>query len=363
MSSPARRRPAHRRQGRFGAAGRPGPGASIAPGLRRWSRICCGCAQRGQQVILVSSGAIALGRRQLELRRDRCDSRRARPPRRSARSAWRTPTRSCWRTGRHGGAGAADAGGQRAAPALSERARDAGGAAGARGAAGHQRERHGGHGRDPLRRQRPAGRAGRADGRRRLPGAAVGRRGLFTADPEQGPGRAVHRTRAADHARKSRRWRAARPPTWARAAWRPRSWPRRSRSPPAATCASPRDTRRIRCGGIEEGARCTWFVPTATPVAARKQWIAGTLRPAGRDHHRCGRAEGAAGRARACCRPASSRRAGASTGATPSASSAPDGTRGGARHQRLFRRRCGPHHGPQVRARSKASWAFAAAMS
>ncbi|HKZ72585.1 MAG TPA: glutamate 5-kinase [Steroidobacteraceae bacterium] len=32
---------------------------------------------------------------------------------------------------------------------------------------------------------------------------------------------------------------------------------------------------------IEDGARCTWFLPTATPVAARKQWIAGTLRPAG----------------------------------------------------------------------------------
>ena len=32
---------------------------------------------------------------------------------------------------------------------------------------------------------------------------------------------------------------------------------------------------------IEEGARCTWFVPTATPAAARKQWIAGTLRPTG----------------------------------------------------------------------------------
>lgn len=32
---------------------------------------------------------------------------------------------------------------------------------------------------------------------------------------------------------------------------------------------------------IEQGARCTWFVPHATPVAARKQWIAGTLRPAG----------------------------------------------------------------------------------
>jgi glutamate 5-kinase len=32
---------------------------------------------------------------------------------------------------------------------------------------------------------------------------------------------------------------------------------------------------------IEEGARCTWFAPTANPKAARKQWIAGTLRPAG----------------------------------------------------------------------------------
>jgi glutamate 5-kinase len=32
---------------------------------------------------------------------------------------------------------------------------------------------------------------------------------------------------------------------------------------------------------IEEGARCTWFVPSASPIAARKQWIAGTLRPAG----------------------------------------------------------------------------------
>ena len=32
---------------------------------------------------------------------------------------------------------------------------------------------------------------------------------------------------------------------------------------------------------IEQGGRGTWFRPAATPVAARKQWIAGTLRPAG----------------------------------------------------------------------------------
>ena len=35
---------------------------------------------------------------------------------------------------------------------------------------------------------------------------------------------------------------------------------------------------------IEAGARCTWFLPASTPVAARKQWIAGALRPAGAVH-------------------------------------------------------------------------------
>jgi glutamate 5-kinase len=35
---------------------------------------------------------------------------------------------------------------------------------------------------------------------------------------------------------------------------------------------------------LESRARCTWFMPHSTPVAARKQWIAGTLRPAGAVH-------------------------------------------------------------------------------
>ncbi len=33
---------------------------------------------------------------------------------------------------------------------------------------------------------------------------------------------------------------------------------------------------------IEQGSICTWFVPSATPVAARKKWIAATLEPRGR---------------------------------------------------------------------------------
>jgi len=32
---------------------------------------------------------------------------------------------------------------------------------------------------------------------------------------------------------------------------------------------------------IRAGARCTWFVPAASPQAARKRWISGTLNPAG----------------------------------------------------------------------------------
>jgi glutamate 5-kinase len=32
---------------------------------------------------------------------------------------------------------------------------------------------------------------------------------------------------------------------------------------------------------IEDGGRCTWFLPSSTPLALRKQWIAGTLKPAG----------------------------------------------------------------------------------
>ncbi len=32
---------------------------------------------------------------------------------------------------------------------------------------------------------------------------------------------------------------------------------------------------------IEKGEPCTWFLPHSTPLAARKQWIAGTLTPAG----------------------------------------------------------------------------------
>ena len=35
---------------------------------------------------------------------------------------------------------------------------------------------------------------------------------------------------------------------------------------------------------LREGGKATWFIPSATPGAARKQWIAGTLKPKGTVH-------------------------------------------------------------------------------
>jgi glutamate 5-kinase len=32
---------------------------------------------------------------------------------------------------------------------------------------------------------------------------------------------------------------------------------------------------------LEEGAECSWFLPASNPENARKQWIAGALRPSG----------------------------------------------------------------------------------
>jgi len=42
------------------------------------------------------------------------------------------------------------------------------------------------------------------------------------------------------------------------------------------------DGRRLHpLRAIEDGARCTWFLSAASPLSARKKWIAGALEPAG----------------------------------------------------------------------------------
>ena len=107
------------------------------------------------------------------------------------------------------GAGAGHAGGQRepaAVPQLAAHARHAGGP---RRGADRQRERHGGDRRDPLRRQRPAGRAGGE----RWPGADMlvllsDVDGLYTADPRTDP--AARQLGLSTRSRpRSKRWPAA----------------------------------------------------------------------------------------------------------------------------------------------------------
>ena len=40
-------------------------------------------------------------------------------------------------------------------------------------------------------------------------------------------------------------------------------------------------TREHPLATLEEGARCTWFLPSSEPRSARKRWIAGSLNPTG----------------------------------------------------------------------------------
>ena len=122
---------------------------------------------RGADVIVVSSGAIALARRSLGLHAAPAAAGGA-AGRRRGRTDPPGPglERGAVGQGPHRRAAAADARRHRGPPPLSECARHAEHAARPRLHPGDQRERHRRHHRDPLRRQRPPRRARRRDDRR-----------------------------------------------------------------------------------------------------------------------------------------------------------------------------------------------------
>ena len=105
--------------------------------------------------------------------------------------------------------------------------------------------------------------------------------GLYTADPNRDPDGAVDSRGARNHARRSRPWAAAPPRRWVRAAWPPRSPRRRSPRLPAAPWRSPPARRCTRCGGSRKAPTAAGSCPRRIPENARKQWIAGSLRPSG----------------------------------------------------------------------------------
>ncbi len=145
--------------------------------VRRLVEPLAAARTRGVEVVLVSSGAIAAGLSPLHLKRRPRGARRPAGRGLGGPGAAGAPLhRGAPGARRRGRAGAAHRRRRDPALALPQRLPDLRQAPRARRAADRQRERHGRHHRDPLRRQRPAGRAGRAPGPRRPAGAALRRR-------------------------------------------------------------------------------------------------------------------------------------------------------------------------------------------
>ena len=253
---------------------------------------------RGVDVIVVSSGAIALARRALGLHAappaagGTAGRRRGRPDPPGAGLE-----RGAVRQGPHRRAAAADAGRHRGPPPLPERARHAEHAARPRLHPGDQRERHRGDRRNPLRRQRPPGRARRRDGAGRPACAAVRHR------------RPLHR-RSAARSRRRRTFRSCAaitpeieamggepPPGYSSGGMRTKLVAARIATQAGCAMAIAYGHTERPLAALESGARCTWFLAAPEGRSARKRWIAGALAPLGTLLGRCRRG------ARACRRP------------------------------------------------------------
>ena len=169
------RLPPHRGEGRLVASGRQRRRARCTrTGSRRWPRTSPRLHRDKRDVLVVSSGAIALGRAVLKLPPGPLkleDSQAAAAVGQIALA--RTWSEVLGRHRHHRRPGSRHAAGHRGAPALSQCALHHRQAAGVALGARDQRERHGRDQRNPLRRQRPARRARRHHGERGPAGAAL----------------------------------------------------------------------------------------------------------------------------------------------------------------------------------------------
>ena len=238
---------------------------------------------REQEVVLVSSGAIALGRRELKLASRAAQTRRkARPPRPWARSHWHTSIRSC-----------SPRAGVTVAQILltledSERRRRY---LNARATLSELLElgalpvinendtvatteiRYGDN-------DRLAARVAQMTSADCLLLLSDVSRPVHRRSEPRSDG-AAHPRDPRHHARDRSHGRRVRPRPWARAAWPPRSPRRRSRPPPAAPWPSPPARRCTRCAAWKRAPTAAGSCPRPNPENARKQWIAGSLRPSG----------------------------------------------------------------------------------
>ena len=321
------------------------------------------CAGAGREVIVVSSGAIALARRTLRPDPEapeaggKAGRRRGRPdPPRAGLE------RGAVRPGPHRRAAAADAGRHRGSPPLPQRPRHAEHPAGARLHPGDQRERHRRHRGNPLRRQRPPRRAGGRDDAGRRAGAAVRhRRPLHRRSaPRSGDGASTFPVVAA-MTPEIEAMGGEPPPGYSSGGMRTKLVAARIATQAGCAMAIAHGYTERPLTALADGARCTWFLPAPEGRSARKRWIAGSLAPLGDADRGCRRRAGVARRDGRCCRPACGRWRARFQRGDPVVVAGPDGTalaRGLSAYASARRRSGSPATAPM---RSRRSWAGAAA--
>ena len=317
---------------------------------------------RGADVLVVSSGAIALGRTVLGLPAGALKLEESQAAAAVGQIALARdlvggagpltaspPGRSCVTLARY-----------RGAPPLPQRPRHARPRCWSARGAGRQRERHRRDERDPLRRQRSPRRPRRHHDRRRPAGAVLRHRRALHRPAAVGPERSTSPSSSASRPR-SRPWPAAPARNCRAAACAPRSRPRK--------IATAGGTHMIIADGRgEEPARAhrrrrpLHLVPDALEPGRGAQDLDRRLaRAARRAVRRRGRGAGAALAARACCRPASAASRAAFARGDAVVIRGPDGARPRPRPRRL-RRRGGRAGSSAARAaRSRPCWAMPAA--
>ena len=260
--------PPDRRQGRLGAAGRRRAGRVRPAGSTAsppTSPRLHGAGQRGDHRLLRRRSRSAGGRLRPAARRAAARAEAGRR-RRSGRSSWPGPGGEAWRrTACTTAQILITLEDTESAAALPERARAPWARCSPRRRAGGQRERHGRHERDPLRRQRPAVGAGRGDGAAPTRWCCCP---TWTASTP--PTRARTRRPATCRGRRrsrprSRRWPAARSRRRHRRHGEQAESPPRSRPLPAARSCSAWAACRAPAGGAGGGARCTLFARADDP--------------------------------------------------------------------------------------------------
>ena len=147
--------------------------------------------------------------------------------------------------------------------------------------AGHQRERHRGHLGDPLRRQRPPGRPGRRHDRAPMPWCCSPTSTGSTAPIRSCDPAARHIPLIEDLSPEIEAMGGEALPGYSSGGMVTKLAAARIAIGAGCRMAIADGLRLNPLKAMAQGARCSWFIPAGSPLTARKKWIAGALKPVG----------------------------------------------------------------------------------